>query len=111
MAYTATLSGAGEVNLTGLADVPEYVIVHVITAGPQVRTPFDGSTDLVTHVGWLAWGAPVDLGFGTINYYRDPIWVNGRRWIWGLTVGQHLSVVMMRYYFSPGTQVYMLIGP
>lgn len=111
MVYTATLSGAGEVSLVGLADVPEYAIAHVITPGPLVRTPFDGTPDLVTRVGWFQFGAEADIGFGFVNYYRDPIWINGLHWIWGLDAGQHLNVGMLRYYFSPGSEVYLLIGP
>lgn len=111
MSYTATLSGSGDVDLTGLAETPEYVLVHVIARGPQVRTPFDGSPSLLTKVGWFAWGAEVDLGFGFDNYFRDPIWVNSDRFIWGLDSGQHLNVTRLRYYFSPGTSVYFLVGP
>jgi len=111
MAYTATLTGDGEVDLSGIADVPEYAIVHVITAGPMVRTPFDLSPDLVVKVGWFQFGAEVDLGFGARSYWNDPIWINGLYWIWSMPQGQHRSAPRLRYWLSPGTEIYMLIGP
>ena len=111
MSYSDTLSGAGEVALTGVAEVPEYVIAHVITAGPLVRTPFDQAPDLVVKVGWIQWGAEADFGFGTLGYWRDPIWINGLRWIWGLDSGQHVAATRMRYWFSPGTEVFLFVGP
>lgn len=111
MVYTATLSGSGEVDLTGLAETPEYAIAHLLTAGPQVRTPYDGCPDLVTRVGWFAFGAETDIGFGFATYYRDPIWINSVRFIWGLDSGQHLNVGFLRWYFSPGSEVYLLVGP
>lgn len=111
MSLSTTLTGSGEIDLTGIAETPEYMLVHVITAGPQVRTPFDGSPDLVTKVGWIQFGAEVDLGYGTLSYFRDPIWINGLRWIWGLDAGQHVSVGRLRYYLSAGTEIYLLVGP
>jgi len=111
LSYSDVLSGTDEVDLTGIAEVPEYVIAHVITQGPMVRTPFDDAPDLVVKVGWIQWGAQIDLGYGTDAYWRDPIWINGLRWIWGLDAGQHVNATRMRYYFSPGTEVYLLIGP
>jgi|SRR5215211_356377 len=112
MAYTATLSGSGAVSLLGLAENPEYAIAHVITAGPAVRTPFDGTPDLVTKVGWFQFGVEADIGFGYVSYYRDPIWVNGLRFIWGIHAGAYIGGVnMLRYFWSPGTSVYLLIGP
>lgn len=112
MAYTATLSGTGEVSLLGLAENPEYAIAHVITPGPLVRTPFDGTPDLVTKVGWFQFGAEADIGFGFENYYRDPIWINSLRFIWGIHAGAYVGgVSMLRYYFSAGTSVYLLVGP
>jgi hypothetical protein len=111
VSYSDTLTGGGEVDLTGIAEVPEYVLAHVITAGPQVRTPFDQAPDLVTKVGWIQWGALVDIGFGERAYWRDPIWINGLYWIWGLDAGQHVNATRLRYWFSPGTEVYLLVGP
>jgi hypothetical protein len=112
MAYSATLSGSGAVSLLGLAENPEYALAHVITAGPLVRTPFDGTAHLVTKVGWFAFGAQTDRGFGTDNYTRDPIWINSMRFIWGIHAGAYIGgVSVMRYYFSAGTSVYLLVGP
>lgn len=111
MSYSDTLSGTGEVDLTGVAETPEYAIAHLVTAGPQVRTPYDGTVDLVTKVGWIQFGAETDLGFGTTAYWNDPIWINGTRWIWSMPAGLHRNAPRLRYYFSPGTTVFLFVGP
>lgn len=111
MVYTATLSGGGEASLFGLAETPEYALAHVITSGPNVRAPYDLSPDLVTKVGWFQFGDLVDIGFGTLAYWNDPIWVNGLRWQWSLPYGSHLATSRIRWRFSPGTEVYLLVAP
>jgi hypothetical protein len=111
LTYQATLSGAGEVSLVGVAETPEYALAHVITPGPQVRTPFDGSSHLVTRVGWFQFGDLTDIGYGNLAYWNDPIWVNALRWQWSLPSGSHLNTTRLRYYFSPGTSVRLYIAP
>lgn len=111
MVYTGTLSGQGDLDLTGVAETPEYIITHMLTPGPQVRTPFDGTVELVTKVGYVQFGAETDLGFGTTRYWNDPIWINGLYWIWSMPAGQHRNAPFMRYYLSPGTEIYILVGP
>lgn len=111
MVYTANLSGSGEASLSGIADVPEYILAHVITAGPMVRTPFDQAPDLLTKVGWLQLGDQVDLGFGLTGYWNDPIWINGRYWQFMLPAGQHYATTRLKWWMSPGTEVYVMIAP
>lgn len=111
MVYTATLSGSGQASLIGLAETPEYVIAHVITAGPVVRTPYDQSPDLVTKVGWIQFGDLIDVGYGSVAYWNDPLWINGLRFQWSLPYGLHLITSRLRWLFSPGTEVYLMVAP
>jgi hypothetical protein len=111
MTYSDTLNGFGEVDISGSASVPEYALAEVTVAGPQVRTPFDGSVELVTKVGWFQFGDYLDIGFGSTGYWQDPIWINSLHWQWALPAGQHMSVSWIRYYFSPGTEVFLYIAP
>ena len=111
MSYSDTLTGTGEVDLTGIAEVPEYALVHVTTVGPMVRTPFDLSPDLVVKVGWFQFGAEADLGFGTRRYWNDPIWINGLYWIWSMPAGLHRNAPWLRYWLSPGTEIFFFLGP
>lgn len=111
MSYSDTLTDSGEVSLVGICEVPEYALAHVITAGPTVRTPFDQAPDLVVKVGWFQFGDQVDIGLGTTAYWQDPIWINGMYWQWAMPAGDHVNTSRLRYWFSPGTEVLLFIGP
>lgn len=111
MAYTATWTGSGEATLVGLCEFPEYAIAHVTEVGPQVRTPFDGNPHLVTRVGFFQLGDLVDLGFGEEGYWNDPIWINGLRWQWQVLHNHHMANSRVRWYVSPGSEVYIELHP
>lgn len=111
MTYSDTLTGTGELSLVGICETPEYALAHVVTPGPMVRTPFDQAPDLLAKVGWFQFGDLVDIGFGSVAYWQEPIWINGRHWQWAMPAGDHMTTSRLKYYFSPGTEVFLYIAP
>jgi len=74
------ITGSGQDVLAGANLV--YLTIHVITLGPEVRTPTLADPDELLRFGWFSLGDNIDVGDGARDYWRDAVWINFLNTLW-----------------------------
>lgn len=112
MPYTNNLTGTGRDFYRGdEATLPvAYFVARVDSLGPRAYARFDGSPTILTKVGWVRFGDPIDLGDGLHDYWNEPIWINEYHFEWTPQVNVTFTASIISWHFDPGTSVHIYVS-
>lgn len=110
IAFDADVSGDGSIDFASSGIL--FASIDITTAGPLPR-PVD-SFDHILRAGWISFGDTFDIGLGTFDYWRTPIFADFFHTLWtpdpsGDLTGGTFTIVAsrVRYHFSDGVAAHI----
>lgn len=113
--FNSVVSGEGDANTASPYHV-WFVAADVVTIGPGVGQMGRDVAGHISAAGWFSLGDAFDIGEGSFDRWRDPIWFNFEHTLWTPVPstdnsGNPLAIVAprIRYWVSPGTEVRLYV--